>query len=192
MKAPYSLELVGLCETRLEEITRADSTDLTEFAEHRLMSVGISPSSGEDVTQRAFQLVLQGLESDQGGRKPRLEDLVNKTAFINYMRGIISSIVHGMTVKCGFQVEHTQWNDETPVADGAGGSPADDAEFDELRARLFQRLRARAPKRLLSTIEAWEPVCHQSDRIPTPKSRKYARQTRELAQKVLPGLLEVR
>jgi hypothetical protein len=148
MKSPYSPELSGLCETRLDEITEADSANLTEFAECRLVTLGVSPSYGEDMTQRAFQQVLQGLETDQGGRRPCLEDLVDKPAFLNYLRGVISSLIYVMTSKCGFRTTHKAWEDEMLTPSGGGASPAKEAELNDIRDQLFRRLRAHAPSSL--------------------------------------------
>ena len=187
MKSHKQSELAARCEARLREFTAADSADLTEFAECRLIVHGISPCNGEDVTQRALQLVLQGLETDQGGRRPRLVDLDNKSAFLNYLRGIISSLVYAMTHKSGFGAECMLREDdeETAALMNDGGASAQDAEWNDLRDQLFPRLRAQAPKHLLPAIDAWEAVFIQSDRIPAPKKRKYAWEIRNLAQKVL-------
>ena len=139
------------------------------------------------MTQRALQLVLQGLETDQGGRRPRLVDLDNKPEFLNYLRGIISSLIYGMTRKSGFGAECMLHEDDEERAAlmNDGGASAQDAEWNDLRDQLFPRLRAQAPKRLLPTIDAWEAVFIHSDRIPAPKKRKYAWEIRNLAQKVL-------
>lgn len=186
MKVPYQPELKALCETRLNEFTRADSADLTEFAECRLMVHGASPTLGEDMTQRALQQVLQGLETDQGGRRPRLVDLVNKPAFLNYLRGVISSLVFGMTSKRGFTAGCMPGYDDNIVRpNDDGGAAVKDAELNDLRDQLFPRLRARAPKRLLPTIDAWESVFTHSDRIPAPGQRTYVREVRDLAKEVL-------
>jgi hypothetical protein len=192
MKTPNSPELVNLCETRLREITKVDSADLTEFAECRLIVLGVSPSSGEDLTQRAFQQVLQGLETDQGGRQPRLVDVANKPAFLNYLRGVISSLVYGMTTKCGFRAEHRQWDDEMPAPGGTGNAPAKDVELNDIRNQLFPRLRALAPSRLLPTIAAWESVFEHTDRIPTRGKRANGREVKNLAKKVLSELGAIR
>ena len=103
MSTPFGLELVRLCKVRLGEITDADIAALTEFAERRLVEIGASSSCGEDVTQRALHAVLHGLEKDQGGRKPRLVDVNDKTAFLNYLRGIVSSLLYSMTRTRGFR-----------------------------------------------------------------------------------------
>ena len=190
MTSPYSPELSGLCEARLNEITEADNANLTEFAECRLVVVGVSPSYGQDITQRAFQQVLQGLETDQDGRRPCLDDLIDKPAFLNYLRGVISSNIFAMTTKCGFKKEagHKPWHDEMPTAFDAGTSPGKRAEFSDLRDQLFRRLRKRAPKRWLRSIDAWELTVEYSDRIPTKGHRKYGGEIKHLAQEVLSEL----
>ncbi len=186
MKSPKS-ELTALCETRLREFTAADSADLSEFAECRLIVNGISPTNGEDVTQRALQLVLQGLETDKGGRRPRLVDLTDKSAFLNYLRGVISSVVYGMTRKSGFGADCTFDEDDEELNEFVhdSGTGARTLELNDLRDQLFPRLRARAPKRLLPTLEAWEPVFTQSDRIPARGQRSYVREIRALTKDVL-------
>ncbi len=190
MKCPES-ELAVLCETRLREFTKADSADLTEFAECRLVVNGISPTNGEDLTQRAIQLVLQGLEMDKGGRRPRLVDVTDKPAFLNYLRGIISSLVYGMTRKSGFGTRCIRLEDvDTAEAPHDNGASVRDVELGDLRDQLFPRLRARAPARLHPTINAWEAVFTQTDRIPAPVQRRHAREVQDLARKVLTELGE--
>ena len=188
MNPPFSPEYTALCETRLGEITRADCADLTDFAECRLVAAGAPPACGEDVTQRAFHAVLIGLETDQGGRKPRLVDINDKPAFMNYMRGVISSLVYAMTRKRRIQVGHATWDDNIGLPDAGPHSPANEAGLRDLGAQLFPRLRSRAPRRLLPTIAAWESVFLESDRIPARGHRKYVREVRDLAKKVLTEL----
>ncbi len=188
MSPPYSPEYKVLCEARLGEITEADCADLTEFAECRLVAVGAPPACGEDVTQRAFHAVLVGLETDQGGRKPRLVDITDKPTFLNYMRGVISSLVYAMTRKRRFNTGHEAWDENTASPDAGRDSPAQQAAFRDLGQELFPRLRSRAPRRLLPTIQAWESVFLHSDRIPAKGHRKYVREVRDLAQTVLEEL----
>ena len=185
MKNPDNPEITTLCETRLNEITETDTNDLTEFAECRLVALGASPSHGEDVSQRALLLILQGLGTGQGGRRPRLEDLRDKPAFLNYVRGAISSIVHGMTTKSDFKAQQPPRDDDAPALDAADDSPAEHAELADLRDQIFTRLRKRAQPHLQQTIDAWEAVFTESDRIPTPGSRKSAHEVRLLAKDIL-------
>ena len=185
MNSPFSPEYKALCEARLGEITEADCASLTEFAECRLVAAGGPPAWGEDVTQRAFQKVLIGVETDQGGRKPRLVDINDKPAFLNYMRGVISSLVYSMTRKRRFHVGNEQWDDNIASPEADPDSPANQAGLRDLGELLFPRLRSRAPRRLLPTIAAWESVFLESDRIPARGHRKYVREVRDLTQKVL-------
>jgi len=192
MKSQYSPELSRLCEIRLNEITKADYASLEEFAECRFVTLRVSPSYAEEVTQGAFQQVLQGLETDQGGRKPRLEDLFSKPAFLNYLRGVITSIIYGMVTKCGFRMAHKAWHDEILTPGGGGVSPAKDAELNDLRDQLFRRLRAHAPRRWLRSIDEWESVFAYCDRIPSKGHRKYAGEIKRQARKVISDLGGIR
>ena len=186
MKTPYLPELQALCEVRLDELTMADCAELTDFAECRLVAGHATPTLGDDMTHRALEQVLLGLETDQGGRRPRLVDLKDKPAFLNYLRGVISSLIFGMTSKKGYGANCTLRDDDViakPQHDG--GLSAKDAELNDLRDQLFSRLRARAPKRLFPTIDAWETVFTQSDRIPAPGQRSYVQEIRTLVREVL-------
>lgn len=100
-----------------------------------LASLGASPSNGEYAVQRAYLLVLLWLETDQDGRRPCREDLKDKSAFLNYLRGIISSVIHGMTVKRGFEAD-ASWDDELPIAD-ASDSPALHAGWVNCETNFF-------------------------------------------------------
>ena len=176
MKAPLSLDSSARCEVRLNELSPADIANLTGFAERRLAVMGLSPSAGEDATQRALVAILQGLESDQGGRTPRLVDLENKSTFLNFVRGAISSIIEAMGRKRQFRAKHTPWEDGMPpAADRVSLTPAQNAELSDLRGQLFPRLRARAPRRLKRTIDAWEAVFSESDRTAITFSPPYFR-----------------
>jgi len=115
MSTSFGPELARLCKARLGEITDADIAALTNFAERRLVELGVPFSCGEDVTQRALHAVLHGLEKGQGGRKPRLDDVNDKTAFRNYLRGIVSSLLYSMTRTRGFRTTQ-QWDDNLPRA----------------------------------------------------------------------------
>jgi hypothetical protein len=192
MSTLLSPQMVALCRSRLAEITEADTNALTQFAECRLVAVGAPPSCGEDVTQRAFAALLMGLETDQGGRRPRLVDINDKPAFLNYMRGIISSLVYSMTRTTWFRVEAQIAGRESDLPDLDQQTPAQHAELRDLGEKLFPRLRARAPKRLLPTIEAWKAVFLESDRIPVQGQRKYAHEIRILARKIVTEIGGVR
>lgn len=185
MNKTFSREFVSLCETRLAEITDEDSAALLQFAECRLVEHGASLSYAEDITQRAFEAVLVGLHTTQRGRKPRMRDVVNKGAFLNYMRGVVSSLLFALIRKKEFCTAWKEWYDNARTTIGTEQSPAHQAELEDLRNQLFPRLRSRAPRRLLRTINAWERVFLHSDRIPAPGHRRYVREVRTLAQEVM-------
>ncbi len=193
MKTPFRVECRARCEVRLNELSPADITNLTEFAERRLAAKGLNPSAGEDVTQRALVAILQGLESDRGGRKPRLVDLDNKDSFLNFVRGAISSVVEAMGRKWQFRSDHVPWEDGIArTGEATALSPSRIAELSDLRDQLFPRLRARAPRRLMRTIDAWEEVFTESDRIPAPVHRRYVTEVKGLAQEVITELGGIR
>lgn len=189
MNHPQLPGSVRLCELRLGEITRADTASLTEFAECRLAALGGSPSGAADVAQRAFLVVLKGLEMDQGGRKPRLVDVQDKPAFMNYLRGVVSSIAEAMTRRRRLIVKQKQWDDNQPCPERSGESPSQGAEMSDLEHKLFERLRERAPQRLMPTIDQWETIFRHSDRIPAVCGRrKYVSEVRHLAREILSEL----
>jgi hypothetical protein len=193
MKTPFSLEYRARCYIRLGELSHVELVNLTEFAERRLVAQGLIPSAGEDVTQLALLAILQGLEPDQGGRVPRLVDLENKDTFQNYVRGAISSIVEAMGRKRMFRSEHKPWRDELRTwNDESVLTPSKSAEMSDLRDQLFPRLRAQAPRRLWRSIDAWESVFGESDRIPARGHRRYVREVRELARAIISELGGIR
>jgi hypothetical protein len=149
--------------------------------------------AGEDATQRALGAILQGMETDRGGRVPRPMDLENKTSFLNFARGAISSIISIMAHKRQFRCEHKPWGDEKIAAeDPSMLSPSRNAELSDLKDQLFRRLRTQAPRRLWRTIEAWEAVFTESDRIPARGHRRYVSEVRSLAQTIVKELGGIR
>ena len=185
--SPESSERRQLCEARLAELTPMEITGLTEFAESRLVTFGFPPSHGQDISQQALVAVLNGLETDQGGRIPRPVDLQHKVAFLNYLRGVISSLVWNMTRRAEFRA-HPQWIDALGLTQDSGGAnPANEACIKDLEEQLFQRLQDRAPARLQSDISAWKRVFPYADRVPA-RQRKNAYEIRILAREILQEL----
>jgi DNA-directed RNA polymerase specialized sigma24 family protein len=192
VRIPNNAEVLRLCEALLQQITEQDIANLTEFAECRLVALGLSPASAEDVVQRAFESILRGLESDQGGRRPRLVDVVNKEAFLNYLRGAVSSKAEAATRRRELRHVHEPYEESLGESgSGAADSPVMAAEFGDLAQELFARLRQRAPARLKETIDAWESVYWDTDRIPTVNGqRRQAGEVRQLAQSVMLELID--
>jgi hypothetical protein len=192
MNNAFSREFLLLWQARLAEITADDRAALLQFAECLLVERGISTSYGDDITQRAFEAVLVGLQNLEGGRKPRLVNVASKQAFLNYMRGIVASLVYALTQKKEIRRWHQPWSDNMAPTRSEQLTPANQAELQDLREQLFPRMRARAPRRLLRTIDAWEAVFLQSESIPARGHRRYVREVRALAQEVLAELNTVR
>lgn len=193
MNTPISPEFRGRCDERLNELSQSDLVNLTEFAECRLAALGLNPTAGEDVSQRALMAILQGLRTDQGGRVPRLVDLESKQAFLNFIRGAISSIVESMARKPESRNAYTTLQSE--LAERIAGplpSPQETAELNDIKRQLFPQLRARAPQRLQRTIDAWESVFTESDRIPAPGHRSYVTEVRNLAKEIMSELGGIR
>ena len=193
MKTPLSLESRARCEVRLSELSQADITKLTEFARHRLAAQGLNASAAEDATQRALAAILRGLETDQGGRVPRLVDMESKDMFLNYVRGAISSVSEAMGRHEKVRSKHQpQLEELAPSQDESLLKPDTRAELCDLRDQLFPRLRAQAPKRLQPTIDAWESVFLESDRIPARGHRKYVGEVRHFAKQIVAELGGIR
>jgi len=183
------LESRVLCEVRLGELTEKDIANLTEFARHRLAAQGLTGSAADDATQRALVAILRGLESDQGGRMPRPVDVENKNMFLNYVRGAISSVSEAMGRHEKVRSKHQpELEALTPSQDESVLTPDTKAELCDLQDQLFPRLRAQAPRRLQPTIDAWEAVFLESDRIPARGHRKYVGEVRHLAKRIVAEL----
>jgi hypothetical protein len=172
-----------LCEIRLGELTDLDIADLVEFAEWRLVTLGLPASLGKDLTQMGLEVIIQGMETGQG-RRPRPEDVSDKQAFLNYVRGVIASKSEAQGRKPEFRCPHEPPDEELP--NGALASPELVAQVNDLQQQLFPLLKERSPVRLQATIAAWEQVFTYADRIPSVRNqRKYIREVREISQAVL-------
>ena len=184
MNPPLTNEARQKAQARLSEIREAEIAALTEFAEWRLLRLGRSSDEGRDIVQSAFLAVVLGLESEDAGRRPRDEDIIDKAAFEKYLRSVIFSLVQCQTKTRHIKAYHAHY----PIAEGADGDEADRgvvlasptptaaerAAWNDLQRQFFSTLRGRAPQRLQRTIDAWERVCEDTDRIPTDSFRKYA------------------
>lgn len=194
MNSPLKPDVKQKCEARLNELSKEDLLNLTDFAGFRLLGVGRSSDGGEDLAQSALLAVVKGLELDKLGRRPRPEDIANKQLFIKYLKGVIISLLQNQTKTREIKAYHRH----TPVADASGldefeggiilaaetPTASQQAEWNDRQNQLFSRLRARAPQRLWRTIDAWEDVFQDSDRIPVKSFRKYVVELRNLAREV--------
>lgn len=182
------------CETRLQELRQKDIERLTDFAEFRLASLGRSIDDGEDMVQQALAAVVQGLESNELGRRPRPQDVADKTSFLLYLQGVIVSRIQCETKSRRIKAYHRHTPIAGDVSEGIEAgiclvSPtptaSEQASIDDLQDELFTRLRKRAPERLRATLEEWEKIFQESAEIPAPTFRKYRVELRSLAQEVM-------
>jgi hypothetical protein len=159
------------------------------------MRLGRSSGDGEDIVQFALGAVVQGLESDQLGRRPRPKDVGDKESFFLYLEGIIVSRIQCETKSRRIKAYHRHSpiaeerdpddRDQGMVVASPTRTASEQAALDDLQQELFMRLRERAPQRLRPTLDEWEKVFQESDEIPTPTFRKSRVQLRSLAREVL-------
>ena len=121
------------------------------------------------------------MEGDDAGRKPNPGDLLSKDTFLNYVRGVINSIVEGWwrTSKTQHRKKHFSLD---LIQDYLAAPKDSQVEFADLVAELFTRLRQLAPARLLPTIDAWEKA--PDGKVPCVTSRKHAAAVKRLAQQI--------
>jgi hypothetical protein len=181
------------CERLLHEFanSRAELEDLRNYAELRLTRLFLPPTLGEEIVQRAFLRVLQGLESGREGRRPRPQDLLTPATFKKYMHSVIYSLIEAVARSHEVRLVHVPIA-EAGLGECSGGviiastsSTVDEVHLQDLKRALFERLRERTPRYLQTTIEAWEQVFLSSDRIPSPGPRRYATEVREVAAKIV-------
>lgn len=77
----------------MQVLTPKELLVLAGFASFRLAKVGLNPTGAEHIAQDALLAVLRGLESSTVGRYPRPCDLTDQSAFMDYLRGVIGSLV---------------------------------------------------------------------------------------------------
>jgi hypothetical protein len=181
----YSLapDIRRLCQVRVDELTQVQYDKLTDFALYRLLKLKLPLSLSRDMVNGAVLAVLQGTETDCG-RKPRLEDVETRQAFHDYLIRVIKSRVEGLT-RC--RDKHVVPEDLPPeITDATFLQPDRAASLLDFKETLFTDLRRMARPGLMPTIDAWEEVCLNADRIPTVDGlRKHAWEVRQLAKAVV-------
>ncbi len=172
----------------LNQLTRQDLLGLAKFAQNRLRQAGLVGTSSEDLVQRALHRVIAGA-TGRGGRHPRLIDLAESAAFLNYLRGVIRSLVDTQRDLQENQFAHQTWEDDL-----AGGQTAEmtigtinrELEFRDLVAVLHSRLKDRVPTRLHKILRDWKAQQFDSDTIPLGgQHRRFRAELRTFAATVL-------
>jgi DNA-directed RNA polymerase specialized sigma24 family protein len=181
MKTPLTPEILAQCEARLNDLTQRGMDRLYAFAEARLLKLGVTCADGQDLAQNALRAVLRGIDS-QGdhGRRPLAVDVASNEAFEAYLKSIIVSMSDFRLAEFRRQRQQEQLEQvgvmedegELTIPDKSIGAD-EEAGWNNYKQEYFSRLRRRVPENLQATIDRWEPVFLQSDRIEA-KYRKYA------------------
>jgi len=190
MKLSENEDAAKRCEKLITELTTEDFESLKQFAQRRLNRFSLSHMEAGEVCQRVFLSVLRGLNPNLSGRRPRPMDVTSKTAFLNYLRGGISSVVDSLFRANKREDKFRCQDSNVDITVPDASSPAMLAGWSDFEMVMFARLRRRAPRRLLKTINEWQKVFFQADRIPATASRKYTAELRTIAAKVVKELGE--
>lgn len=185
---------------QLETISQSDLAGLVAYARRRLLRVGLDPNLAEDITQDAFHAILIGMRTTKAGRHPRAIDVANQGAFIDYLGGVINSLVSYEREKHLYQFDHEPI-DIPVLADEDDGVARHEirsaacvhteAGWNDLRQVFFARLRPRAFPELQPILADWENEWGWSAQIPVPiAQRRIRRPVRDLAMDVLAELGE--
>jgi hypothetical protein len=198
---PPGLESVGIvatpgsCQGLMQVLTPKELSTLAGFASFRLARVALNPADGEDLLQDALLAVLRGLESSSEGRHPRKVDLASISTFMNYLRGIIASLVEAERRRFEHDCVREEFDGNLPASEPlalhAGLWLESDLEFRDLRNELFGRLTERAPEGLLELVQAWQERWDDGDGIPLlGRHRRHRGALRKLAAEVWTELLQ--
>ncbi|MGV3756012.1 MAG: hypothetical protein ACO1QS_11570 [Verrucomicrobiota bacterium] len=175
---------------RLHELNTQDLNSLTSFAEHRLRRRAElhcplpAHYGGADLVQTALMKVLQGCNSPEIGRQPRIEDVRSKPEFLSYLGGVVNSLI---------SAEH----EPTSLAPAfmaasvcPSPSPAELAEYNNLTAELLKQLQVKTSSMpaLQEVLQAWEENIRDGGTVPHLGHYKRAYRVRQLARKILLNL----
>jgi hypothetical protein len=165
---------------------------LREFADSHLAKRGLWATTGRDLVQDALLAILCGFQTGPHGRHPRAEDLADSSAFANYLRGVLWSLIEAETRKRRhwpahepLSAENNDGEDRELWLDLNAANPADETSFADLKNEFFRRLRARCPGYLMPLAARWESV-FPGDGIPLNGAhRRHRAKLLGLARKTL-------
>ncbi len=176
---------------RLNQLTPADLTRLTDFSESRLGRLYGGRMSAEDALHKALHSIVRGTEKSKLGRRPKLKDLRTKDAFLNYIRSATNSVIEATQRRREFLFIHESIHQarnseekETTILFAAEQNPDADTALVDFKAELFSRIRQRAPRRLQPVIDEWEQGFFWTDRLPCSAASKDRAQLRKLAARI--------
>jgi len=176
-------------------LTQEDFGDLASFAGHQLRAVHLPDSLGEDLVQQAMVAVAVGARDRSQGRHPRPVDVAQHPQFLNYLRGIISSLVESHRSRLENHYPHSTWEewmpDDAAGEEGKANTKVDEeVAFHDLSDLFLRRLALRTPARLRQLLSAWEEQQFSSDNIPVVgRHRRLRAELRALAADVMRELI---
>ena len=152
----------------LGRLTQRDLADLANFARHQLQAVNLPECFGEDIVQQSILAIAIGARERSQGRHPRPVDVEQHPNFLNYLRGIITSLVESQLNRLENHFPHATWEewmlDGVPGGEGKADSIVEEeVAFQVLSDFFLQRLTLQAPARLqqlLIEIHRQVPACH--------------------------------
>lgn len=175
----------------LQSLTQQEWTALAVFARCRLLRIGLNPSQAEDMVQDAVLAILKGARSASEGRHPRDADLAGRGTFLDYLRGVIASLVESAR-RNGWGGHFT--DDFEEITRGTQSLPDEEVmrlEFRDLHRQFFTNLGGQSPPRLCGLIDAWREQGEDCDQIPLlGRHRRCRAELRKLARNVLKRLIE--
>jgi hypothetical protein len=184
---------------RMENLTNEDLVGLAAYAKRRLLRVGMDGCLAEDIAQDALQAILVGLGTPTDGRHPRSIDVASHSAFIDYIGGVINSLVSYERAKRIYQFLHepirTESDQEEDLAPAmelrSSVSVASEVSWNDFQHTFFTRLRPRAALAIQPILIDWQEVWQWSSQIPVPiPQRRLRRDVKRLAKEVLNELGE--
>jgi hypothetical protein len=180
-------------------LTRSNLTGLVAYARRRLLRIGLDPTLSEDIVQDAFRAILIGLESAKAGRHPRGIDVQAQGAFVDYLGGVINSLVAYEREKRRYRFTfepmelEPAWENEGQPHNELRSAVNVEGEvgWRDLQHLFFSKLRPQVPSRVQHILADWEQEWQRSAQIPVPiPQRRFRKIIRHLAQEVLAELGE--
>lgn len=182
----------ALTTKQLNLLNAPDLKRLANYADRRMDWLPRAHFSAEDVVQKALHAIVRGTKKGGDGRRPKIQNVQTKEAFLFYVQSAINSVVEAMKRKRELLFFHETIYREKDVEEEhrtivltAMVNPDEDADMVDLKTELFARLRKIAPSKLLPTIEEWERTFFWATQVPFKKKARYRLEVRKLAVRVL-------
>ncbi len=197
MKTPSKrTERHGKVETlttkQLNLLNVTDLKRLSDYAGRRMDWLPRAHFSAEDAVQKALHAIVRGTRKGGAGRRPRLENVQTKEAFLFYVQSAINSVVEAMKRKRELLFIHETIHRDKDAEEEqriivltALANADEDVDMIDLKTELFARLRIIAPAKLLPTIAEWERTFFWATQVPFKKKARYRLEVRKLAVRVL-------